>query len=112
MQRPAHLSTWLVPSLLALTTACVSAELEVPTNHPGHPAARAGKTPKTTTLGSVQAPPKPATIQHAPHSEHSEHKGHGEQATHVCSMHPEVVSKGPGQCPICGMKLEPRKAGQ
>ena len=112
MQRPTPLKTWLVPSLLALTTACVSTQLEVPTTHPGHPAARAGKTPKPTTLGSVQAPPEPAAAQHAPHSEHSEHEGDSEHATHACPMHPEVVSKGPGQCPICGMKLEPKKAGQ
>ena len=112
MQRPTPPRIWLVPSLVALTTACVSTELEVPTNHPGHPAARAGKTPETTTLGSGQAPPEPTAVQQAPHSEHSEHEGHGEHATHVCPMHPEVVRKGPGQCPVCGMKLEPRKAGQ
>src|SRR5262245_9091020 len=26
----------------------------------------------------------------------------------TCPMHPEVVQKGPGSCPICGMALEPR----
>ena len=26
----------------------------------------------------------------------------------TCPMHPEVVRKGPGTCPICGMALEPR----
>jgi len=28
--------------------------------------------------------------------------------TWTCPMHPEVVRAGPGQCPICGMALEPR----
>ena len=26
---------------------------------------------------------------------------------HSCSMHPQVVQEGPGQCPICGMDLTP-----
>ncbi|MBE0537943.1 MAG: YHS domain-containing protein, partial [Phycisphaerae bacterium] len=27
---------------------------------------------------------------------------------HTCPMHPEVVKDGPGDCPICGMALEPK----
>ena len=26
---------------------------------------------------------------------------------HTCPMHPEIVRDGPGECPICGMALEP-----
>ncbi len=26
----------------------------------------------------------------------------------TCPMHPEIVRKGPGSCPLCGMALEPR----
>jgi Cu+-exporting ATPase len=29
---------------------------------------------------------------------------------YTCPMHPEVVKKGPGTCPLCGMALEPRVA--
>ncbi len=29
-------------------------------------------------------------------------------AEYTCPMHPEVVQRGPGTCPICGMALEPR----
>ena len=29
------------------------------------------------------------------------------EITYICPMHPEVVKKGPGTCPICGMALEP-----
>ena len=27
---------------------------------------------------------------------------------YTCPMHPEIVQKGPGDCPICGMALEPK----
>jgi len=29
--------------------------------------------------------------------------------TYTCPMHPEVVQDHPGNCPKCGMKLEPKK---
>ena len=28
-------------------------------------------------------------------------------ATYTCPMHPKVVQEGPGDCPVCGMALEP-----
>jgi hypothetical protein len=28
---------------------------------------------------------------------------------YTCVMHPEVQSDKPGRCPICGMKLVPKK---
>lgn len=30
-----------------------------------------------------------------------------EGASYTCPMHPEIVQSGPGNCPICGMALEP-----
>ena len=30
---------------------------------------------------------------------------------YTCGMHPEIISDEPGYCPICGMKLTPKKAG-
>jgi P-type Cu+ transporter len=30
-------------------------------------------------------------------------------AEYTCPMHPQVVQRGPGTCPICGMALEPRE---
>ena len=29
---------------------------------------------------------------------------------YTCSMHPEVMSREPGNCPVCGMKLQPVRA--
>jgi P-type Cu+ transporter len=31
----------------------------------------------------------------------------GDEAIYTCPMHPQVRRKGPGNCPICGMALEP-----
>ncbi len=31
-------------------------------------------------------------------------------AVYTCPMHPEIVRDKPGNCPICGMALEPRTA--
>jgi P-type Cu+ transporter len=44
-------------------------------------------------LASLEAKPRPAT---AP-----------EGAIYTCPMHPEIRQVGPGDCPICGMALEP-----
>jgi Cu+-exporting ATPase len=30
--------------------------------------------------------------------------------TYTCPMHPDIVQKGPGTCPLCGMALEPMTA--
>ncbi|MBL7557961.1 MAG: cadmium-translocating P-type ATPase [Bdellovibrionaceae bacterium] len=32
-----------------------------------------------------------------------------QEAIYTCPMHPEVRQKGPGNCPICGMALEPEE---
>jgi Cu+-exporting ATPase len=42
--------------------------------------------------------------------EKKEEKPGGEPVRkYTCPMHPEVVQKGPGSCPICGMDLEPKE---
>ncbi|HSD54123.1 MAG TPA: heavy metal-binding domain-containing protein, partial [Burkholderiales bacterium] len=57
------------------------------------------------------------------HVAHAEHAHHGAAAAApspavtagtriewTCPMHPEIVRYAPGNCPICGMALEPRTA--
>jgi membrane fusion protein, copper/silver efflux system len=40
------------------------------------------------------------------------HAGHKQEVTqYTCPMHPEIVRDKPGQCPICGMDLVPKTAG-
>ncbi len=34
-----------------------------------------------------------------------------EKQQYTCGMHPEIISDEPGYCPICGMKLTPKKDG-
>src|SRR6266550_6593229 len=31
-----------------------------------------------------------------------------EKIEYICPMHPQIVREAPGNCPICGMALEPR----
>ncbi len=61
-------------------------------------------------------PGKPAAHEHAHHGHaHHGHAHHGDAAPasapkgtkYTCPMHPEIVQDGPGDCPICGMALEP-----
>ncbi|GAB4519827.1 MAG: heavy metal translocating P-type ATPase [Haliangiales bacterium] len=55
------------------------------------------------------------------HHDHCHHDSHGasrapaapapsnaDELDYTCPMHPEVVQRGPGSCPICGMALEPK----
>jgi len=39
----------------------------------------------------------------------SETKKADTEAIYTCPMHPEIRQKGPGNCPICGMALEPEE---
>src|ERR1051326_3365672 len=54
-------------------------------------------------IGGIAAAP-PTT---KPAQDQSSGKG---TVTYTCPMHPEIVRNGPGNCPICGMALEPRVA--
>jgi Cu+-exporting ATPase len=62
-----------------------------------------------------------AYIKASPSGEHSHRKlvaaherARGKPSSaaveYTCPMHPEIVRRGPGACPICGMDLEPRTA--
>ncbi|HEY9346442.1 MAG TPA: heavy metal-binding domain-containing protein, partial [Inquilinus sp.] len=51
------------------------------------------------------------------HHDHSAHHHHGHDAAppvlagtiYTCPMHPQIRQDGPGNCPICGMALEPEQ---
>jgi len=93
-----------------LSTACVKSELDVASNHPGNPSAKRGKLAPNTALGEELASPE---ASRAPTSEPADHQQQTpDKATYVCPMHPEIVRKEPGECPICGMKLVPKQAAK
>jgi len=72
---------------------------------------------------TTQAPPHgrhvmpDGTVMDGDHHSHAVHPQHGAvrpaahsgqgQAEYTCPMHPQVRQPGPGNCPICGMALEP-----
>jgi Cu+-exporting ATPase len=45
--------------------------------------------------------------EHGNKSKEMAHPSTGADVIYTCPMHPEVRQKGPGNCPICGMALEP-----
>lgn len=60
------------------------------------------------TLGSDDIPPSDPTTSGDAHEDHAD----GEDETvWTCSMHPQIRSDEPGQCPICGMDLIPVSEG-
>jgi Cu+-exporting ATPase len=64
---------------------------------------------------------KPFELPHQGHGNHADHdpSGHGHHPHHgaaatqpkgtkyTCPMHPQIIRDQPGDCPICGMALEP-----
>lgn len=82
---------------------------------PGHERHQSGEGTHVMPDGTVM---KDAKHDHASHA-HDAHKHHGNapapvgtkvnpgQVEYTCPMHPQVRQMGPGNCPICGMALEP-----
>ena len=50
----------------------------------------------------ANTPPTPAVRENIPAME---------GVDYTCPMHPEIVNPGPGDCPLCGMSLEPMMPG-
>ena len=50
------------------------------------------------------------TQQHVHKHEESKKESTDIETLYTCPMHPEIQQKGPGNCPICGMALEPMVA--
>lgn len=122
----------LVIASLLLAGCARTTPMALGPDHPASPDAPVAPVPPPSTTLAVSAPPTalPRPDSHTPSHErhragHADHGGHAGaqphraepattrahvQATYICPMHPEVVSKEPGRCPKCKMKLV-RKEG-
>jgi hypothetical protein len=90
--------------------SCATTQLEIDKEHPAFAAAA---TPAVTPVGSALA------AEYEPVSASAAETGDARKppeptlspndsaALWTCPMHPQVVQKKPGNCPICGMKLKP-----
>ncbi|MGF6819333.1 Cu+-exporting ATPase [Paraburkholderia atlantica] len=99
-------------------------------NHSGHEHARptsvAGTNPRAKistahlehSAHATHVMPDGTVMQGAGHAHHEHHAqalasmklapaGDQSQVEYTCPMHPQVRQMGPGNCPICGMALEP-----
>ncbi len=56
-------------------------------------------------IKNIYTPDDHEAHEHTHHSDH--HKVTHGSAVYTCPMHPEIQQEGPGNCPICGMALEP-----
>jgi Cu+-exporting ATPase len=65
-----------------------------------------GAQPLMVSLGGLKKTRKPAGPPASTASGHAA-SGAAPDAEYTCPMHPEIVQVGPGDCPICGMALEP-----
>jgi hypothetical protein len=72
--------------------------------HAHHPPAP----PTTTPAPSPHAGHEHATTS-APATQPAEPAPAGDAVVYTCPMHPEIIRNAPGNCPICGMKLVPKK---
>ena len=107
----------------SLAFACTTTELSVPTSHPGNGLAPTAQIAFATPLPRAQSVAEGASSRPADSAVTEQHHNHGSDATtpadakapaatFTCVMHPEIVRDQPGNCPICGMKLVPKKDGK
>ncbi len=115
------LSTALAAGALV---GCVSTTLEVVRNDPAHPDAPGAPPAESSRALAAGFDPFEGEDTSAAGAGHEGHTGHGSStrpdaaaasagAAWSCSMHPEIQRSGPGNCPICGMRLieKPRDGG-
>ncbi|MGH7145083.1 MAG: heavy metal-binding domain-containing protein [Planctomycetota bacterium] len=113
---------WLSAAMLCglLVGGCGEpARVETPITHPANPAAASAPveprsntlqiapTPSSQTDGGAQSGPPLQPVPHEPAGETPATAGAA--TTYTCPMHPQIHSKVPGKCPICGMTLVPEK---
>ena len=82
-------------------------------------------TPKSITMPSLMAQGRMTRVAHEHRHDHASHEesktarggvtiedahqdpSHAADVIYTCPMHPQIRQVGPGNCPICGMTLEP-----
>ena len=111
------------PVVASLFLACTATELSAPRSHPGNSLAPTAQIAFATPLPRAQHATEAASPLPADSAVTEQHHHQGSDATtptdskapaatFTCVMHPEIVRDQPGNCPICGMKLVPKKDGK
>lgn len=76
--------------------------MQISSSNPASPSAAEAPAPKTSQDLA------PGVSGQAAESA-GESKSSKKEVSYTCPMHPQVVKPEPGNCPICGMKLVPKK---
>ena len=99
-------------SLFVLSGCAGTVALQnIPDNHPASPQAPVSSVEDIRHIlsGKVEAPSRndtdyPHDHENSPEMDKTE-QNLQDTVVYRCPMHPEVVSKEPGRCPICSMEL-------
>ena len=94
--------TVTLPVAALALIACVETALDTSAGHPANPSANPG--PATKAPAALSSGFDPFVAFSAESAAPA-----GDVAVYTCPMHPEIVRDAPGNCPICGMKLVPKK---
>ena len=99
----------LTLALGVVLAACVDTTLETPKNHPANPSFHAANPSKPPPALNTNFEPFAAYDEKAVDASPTDQAPAPPATIYTCPMHPEIVRDAPGNCPICGMKLVPKK---
>lgn len=92
----------------------VFAEVDERASNSGQIAGRGEEAPAESpfsSIGSIQSDTSGAATPVSKQESALEHAGKHADPNYICPMHPDIVTKEPGTCPICGMDLVLVEAG-
>jgi hypothetical protein len=98
---------------LAVTGCTTHVEVWPPETHPASPHTHSSPPvapPPALAHADAVAPAREGVRIPSGGGEHYHHAPPADpKAAYACPMHPEVTSDSPGECPKCGMDLQPRR---
>ena len=100
-------------SLFGIAAGCAShSEPAAPQSHPANPTAAETPAPKPSTTLNGADGNKPAAAATPAAQAPAAEKPAAPPVAYTCPHHPRVMEAEAGECPLCGMALEPTTSAQ